>query len=243
MRAGWITPDWPAPLNVRALSTTRDGGVSEGSFGSFNLGAHVGDTPSSVKRNRESLAALLPAEPLWLEQVHGVAVAECGRDLAGIRADASVARQPGLVCAVMTADCLPVLFCDESGSVVAAAHAGWRGLEAGVLEATVRSMGVPASRVMAWLGPAIGPEHFEVGPEVRDAFLRHGGDAALAFKSTARPEKWLADLYVLARLRLRASGVEQVSGGGLCTYSEADRFYSFRRDKTTGRMASVVWLV
>lgn len=242
MSAGWITPDWPAPSNVRALSTTREGGVSEGPFCSLNLGAHVGDDPTRVQLNRAALAVHLPAEPLWLEQVHGIVVAESGRDDCGVRADASVARQPGGVCAVMTADCLPVLFCDDAGTVVAAAHAGWRGLEAGVLESTVRSMGVPASSVVAWLGPAIGPERFEVGTEVRELFMQRGKLAEAAFKPAGRPDKWHADLYLLARQRLNGIGVERVSGGGLCTFSDSGRFFSYRRDKTTGRMASAVWL-
>lgn len=242
MNKGWIVPDWPAPRNVRALSTTRLGGFSDAPYDSLNLGMHVGDTPEAVGLNRSRLAKALPAQPLWLDQVHGIDVAECGRDPSGTRADASVARGSGLVCAVMTADCLPVLFCDEAGAVVAAAHAGWRGLEAGVLEAAVRSMRVPPSGIMAWLGPAIGPQHFEVGGEVREAFLRCGPEADAAFKATGNAGKWLADLYLLARQRLWSIGVERVCGGNLCTFADPGRFYSYRRDKVTGRMASMVWL-
>ncbi|MBX3685619.1 MAG: peptidoglycan editing factor PgeF [Rhodocyclaceae bacterium] len=242
MNKGWIVPDWPAPRNVRALSTTRLGGFSDAPYDSLNLGMHVGDTPEAVGLNRSRLAKALPAQPLWLDQVHGIDVAECGRDPSGTRADASVARGSGLVCAVMTADCLPVLFCDEAGAVVAAAHAGWRGLEAGVLEAAVRSMRVPPSGIMAWLGPAIGPQHFEVGGEVREAFLRRGPEADAAFKATGNAGKWLADLYLLARQRLWSIGVERVCGGNLCTFADPGRFYSYRRDKVTGRMASMVWL-
>lgn len=242
MNPHWIVPDWPAPDSVRAVSTTRHGGVSSGCFDSLNLGAHVGDDPALVLRNRAVLGVRLPAEPLWLEQVHGIAVAEVGRSASACVADAAVRRGPGGVCAIMTADCLPVLFCDQAGTVVAGAHAGWRGLEAGVLEAAVEAMRVPASSVLAWLGPAIGPRHFEVGDEVRAAFLRHAEQAGQAFRRGEHAGKWFCDLYLLARQRLAAIGVSQVSGGGLCTFSESGRFYSFRRDGQTGRMASLVWL-
>ncbi|MCU0841883.1 MAG: peptidoglycan editing factor PgeF [Thiobacillaceae bacterium] len=248
MPPDWIRPDWPAPANVRARVTTRAGGVSKPPYDSLNPAAHVGDAPEDVAENRRILRAGLPAEPLWLTQVHGVAVADADHDAPGVEADAALARSPGRVCAVLTADCLPVLFCDQSGTVVAAAHAGWRGLAAGVLEATVRAMAVTPSHVLVWLGPAIGPEAFEVGEEVRQAFIEQNPLAAVAFRPALpgtldeAPRKWLADLYVLARVRLAALGVEQVHGGGECTYTDAARFYSYRRDGRTGRMAALVWL-
>ncbi len=236
-----LIPGWSAPANVRALVTTRAGGVSQAPYGSLNLGGHVGDLAEAVAENRGRLRRLLPAEPVWLEQVHGVAVADADSASGLPRADASVARRPGVVCAVMTADCLPVLFCDDEGEVVAAAHAGWRGLVAGVLEATVARMGVAPSNVLAWLGPAIGPAAFEVGGEVRAAFLDSDPAAADAFVSSAEPGKWLADLYALARLRLVRAGVSRIYGGGECTYSDSLRFYSYRREGATGRFASLVW--
>lgn len=243
-----ILPDWPAPPWVRACMTTRAGGVSGGPYASMNPAAHVGDAPAAVAENRRRLAAMLPAEPLWLNQVHGCGVALAGGQTACPEADASVARAPGQVCAVLTADCLPVLFCDRAGSVVAAAHAGWRGLVGGVLEDTVAAMGVAPDSLLAWLGAAIGPDAFEVGEEVREAFLASHPLAATAFRPALpgtldeAPRKWLADLYALARIRLAAVGVGAVHGGGLCTYGDARRFYSYRRDGRTGRMASLIWL-
>lgn len=239
-----MIPDWPAPANVRCASTTRDGGVSQSPYDSFNLAEHVGDVADAVAQNRARLKRQLklPSEPLWLEQVHGRQVVTAG--VAGLlpAADASVARQPGQVCVVMTADCLPVLFCDRAGTVVAAAHAGWRGLAAGVLEATMAAMAVNPGQVLAWLGPAIGAQAFEVGDEVRAVFTQAHGHAADAF--AARPNgRWLADIHALARMRLQAAGVGAVYGGGWCTFSEPQRFYSFRREPVTGRMASLVWLV
>lgn len=241
----FIVPDWPVPDRVKAIVTTRKGGVSGGAYDSFNLASHVGDDPGGVAANRAALRAILPGEPFWLEQVHGTAVVmpETGSgEPAPPAADASCSRQPGAVCVVMTADCLPVLFCDDAGSVVAAAHAGWRGLCAGVLERTVDAMGVAPERLHAWLGPAIGPEAFEVGDEVRTAFLREDAGAAAAFTVGKEQGKWLADLYLLARLRLARAGVVRVFGGGFCTYADAERFYSYRRDRVTGRMASLIWL-
>lgn len=235
-----IRPDWPAPARVQAFMTTREGGVSGPPWGSFNLGDHVGDDPAAVAVNRARLRQHLPAEPGWLRQVHSARVVELGRDTER-EADAAVCRVPGEVCAVLTADCLPVLFCDRAGSVVAAAHAGWRGLAAGVLEATVAAMRVPPGEILAWLGAAIGPRAFEVGDEVREAFLAQHGAAAGAFLPQA-PGKWLADLYALARIRLAASGVAAVYGGGRCTFSETDTFFSYRREGVTGRMASLIWL-
>ena len=236
MTQDWIEPDWPAPPRVRGLVTTRNGGVSTGPYASMNLGLHVGDSVADVQRNRALLRRCLPGEPAWLEQVHGVAVADADRTGAPACADASVARWPGAVCAVMTADCLPVLFCNDEGSVVAAAHAGWRGLAAGVLDATLARMGVPAATVMAWLGPAIGPAAFEVGDEVREAFVA-------ADPATAGAGKWMADLFLLARLRLVRLGVVRVYGGGICTYASRERFFSYRREGITGRFVSMVWLV
>ena len=236
----WIIPDWPAPPRVRALITTRSGGVSTGAFASMNLGQRVDDDQQSVRTNRAALRALLPAEPKWLVQVHGIDVVDADKQQP-MEADAAVARNPGSVCAVMVADCLPVMLTDRAGSVVAVAHAGWRGLAAGVIENTVRAMGIGSDELLAFLGPAIGPTAFEVGADVRTAFLARGAEAASAFVAQDSG-KWLADLFVLARQRLRAVGVTQIHGGGLCTYSNPQRFFSHRRDKITGRMAALIWL-
>jgi hypothetical protein len=235
-----LDPDWPAPPNIRSLVTTRMGGVSSPPYESFNLGSHVGDTPEAVATNRAMLRLHCPSEPKWLNQVHGKAVARADGLIVPIDADASVALESGTVCAVLTADCLPVLFCDRQGTRVAAAHAGWRGLAAGVLEASVAAMQCKAENILAWLGPAIGPRAFEVGDEVREVFLRDLPEAEAAFVP-AQPGKWLADIYRLARLRLARAGVLDVYGGGLCTYTDQELFYSYRRDGTTGRMASLVW--
>lgn len=235
-----ILPDWPVPARVRSLMTTREGGVSGTPWASLNLGDHVGDDPAHVAANRARLRRQLPAEPGWLTQVHSARVVEVGRDAAP-EADAAFTRQAGVVCAVLTADCLPVLFCDRAGSVVAAAHAGWRGLAGGVLEATVDAMQVPPDEVLAWLGAAIGPQAFEVGDEVRQAFVAQHAEAAAAFAPHA-PGKWLADIYRLARIRLAQAGVQAVHGGARCTFTDADRFFSYRRDGVTGRMASLIWL-
>ncbi|MCH7372039.1 peptidoglycan editing factor PgeF [Aeromonas sp. MR16] len=242
----WIEPDWPASARVRALSTTRDGGVSEGVFRGLNLGAHVGDEASRVKANRALLqqAAGIPGRLNWLNQVHGTAVHPVSNEYDGVpEADAACAQEAGLACIVMTADCLPVLFCDRAGTRVAAAHAGWRGLQAGVLEASLAAMGGDPADMLAWLGPAIGPEAFEVGGEVRDAFMAEQAEAAAAFKPSPNEGKWLADIYRLARLRLARAGVSAVYGGEHCTHSDGERFYSYRRDGQTGRMASLIWLV
>jgi YfiH family protein len=239
----WITPDWPAPVGVRALVTTRAGGRSTGPHASCNLGDHVGDDPAAVAANRDLVtAAVGGAGPiLWLRQVHGTVIANSASWRPGIEADAVVCDRPGPVCAIQTADCLPVLFCDPEGTVVAAAHAGWRGLAAGILEATIEALDVVPGKVLAWLGPAIGPTAYEVDATVRDAFVTTDPASAVAFTPT-RPGHWLADLYALARQRLRRQGVVDIYGGGLCTASAADRFYSYRRDGVTGRMASLVWL-
>jgi YfiH family protein len=234
---GFLMPDWPAPANVKALVTTRAHG---------NLADHVGDRKSAVPHAglcmaaRLGLRAHLPAEPAWLTQVHGTRCVEAKGVESGSEADASTTRTRGVVCAVLTADCLPILLCDDAGTVVAAAHAGWRGLLAGVVEATVAGMSVPGERLLAWLGPAIGPSAFEVGDEVRAAFVFADAGAADAF--VAKPNgKWLCDLYALARRRLAALGVNRVSGGDRCTFSEPNTFFSYRREHETGRMASLIW--
>jgi YfiH family protein len=237
----FILPDWPAPGTVRAAVSLRSGGASGGPFASLNLGGHVGDDPAAVTENRARLAVSLglPAEPLWLEQVHGSDVASFGGPRAPV-ADASVALEPGQVCAVLVADCLPVLLADREGTCVAAAHAGWRGLAAGVIEKTVASLPVAPDRLVAWLGPAIGPEAFEVGGEVRERFLAADAAAGELFRPSPAG-RWLADLFGLARRRLAAAGVKSVHGGGLCTVSDPGRFFSYRRDGMTGRLAALVW--
>jgi len=239
--ADFLIPDWPVPAHVRALQTLRTGGCSPAPWASFNLGDHVGDDPARVATNRAELRRQLPAEPLWLRQVHGTAVVDAGHVLQAATADASFSVEQGKVCAVMTADCLPVLLCDRCGTVVAAAHAGWRSLAAGILERTVARMRCPADELMAWLGPAIGPRSFEVGEDVREAFLRSDAGAGEGFVP-AGPGKWLADLTLLAKRRLSRAGVGLIYGGAWCTVDEGDLFFSFRRDGVTGRMGSFIWL-
>jgi YfiH family protein len=241
-----IVPDWPAPAAVRAAATTRVGGESTGAWASLNLGDHVGDDVATVARNRARLGATLhlPQEPLWLRQVHGVSVADGAVDGRGAEADAIIADSPGKVCAVLTADCLPVLLCDEAGTHVAAIHAGWRGLAAGVVETTVAALatrGVESAGVLAWIGPAIGAAAYEVGAEVRDAFLAADPGAHRAFAPNARG-RWQFDLVAVARARLAAAGVTHVFGGDLCTASDPQRFFSHRRDGTCGRQATLIWL-
>ena len=254
MNANWIIPDWPAPASVRALSTARAGGCSAAPWDSLNLGLNCGDDPAAVLKNRSILRAFLPAEPNWLRQVHGVEVfhhpgkggnsapGEDGteRSINAPVADAQVACQAGQVCVVLTADCLPVLFCNRAGTIVAAAHAGWRGMLAGVIESTLRAMGDSPDQVMAWLGPAIGPRAYEVGDEVRTAFLERDEAGTGCF--TRNGERWLFDLYAMAKRRLALAGVQDVSGGDYCSYGDPARFFSYRRDGLTGRMASLVWL-
>ena len=239
----FIFPDWPAPANVRAAVTTRTGGVGHAPYDSFNLGTHVGDDLAAVLENRAHLrtALALPAEPVWLKQVHGVAVVDASQGSVEAEADGAFAAQPGAVCVVLTADCLPVLLCNREGTKVAALHAGWRGLAGGVIEAGVKALGVPGNDLLAWLGPAIGPANFEVGAEVRAAFVQHDTQAAQAFR-VAREGKYLADIYLLARQRLQRLGVEEVYGGEFCTVTDNARFFSYRRDGVTGRMASLIWL-
>jgi YfiH family protein len=239
--ADWIVPDWPAPPAVRALVTTRPGGASRGPYASFNLDPRVGDDPSAVERNREALRSVLPGDPVWLHQVHGAEVIAVESAPPRPRADGAVARTRHAVCAVLTADCLPVLLASRAGGTVGIAHAGWRGLAAGVVEAVVARMGVPPAGLVAWLGPAIGPRAYEVGQDVHDAFVAADPDAAQAFAPRGAG-RYLADLYALARRRLAAAGVAAVHGGGFCTHAERDRFYSYRRDRTTGRFASLVWM-
>ncbi|GJL38222.1 laccase domain protein [Enterobacter hormaechei] len=239
-----IVPDWPLPSGVAACSSTRIGGVSLPPYDSLNLGAHCGDDLVNVEENRKRMfaAGQLPSKPVWLEQVHGKDVLKLtGEPYASKRADASYSNTPGTVCAVMTADCLPVLFCNRNGTEVAAAHAGWRGLCAGVLEETVACFDDKPENILAWLGPAIGPDAFEVGPEVRDAFMAVEAIADRAFRPAG--EKYYADIYTLARQRLTSVGVTQVFGGDRCTFSQKGDFFSYRRDKNTGRMASFIWLI
>jgi len=236
-----IIPDWPAPINVKSLQTTRAGGISSPPYDSLNLGDHVGDSPLAVERNRILLNRLLPSEPVWLEQVHGIRVANADMASCLPQADACIARHRAAVCVVMTADCLPVLLCDTLGSVVGAAHAGWKGLAAGVIEATVQAMDVAPENIMVWLGPAISQNEFEVGDEVRAAFVAIQPQAASAF-IPGRNGKWFADLCALARLRLNALGITAIHGGGYCTYRERERFFSYRRDGATGRMGTFIWL-
>lgn len=240
-----IAPDWPAPERVRAVCSTRLGGVSHAPWDSMNLGGHVGDDPQHVQENRRRLAIMAGMDLCnvgWLDQVHGTNVVSL--PVAGVpKADASHTSQAGHACVIMTADCLPVLLCDVSGTRVGAAHAGWRSLCGGVLEALVSGMGGNPAELMAWLGPAIGPQHFEVGPEVREAFLLRDSAAADAFSEQgARAGHYMADIYLLARQRLAATGVSQVYGGDRCTVSEPHAFFSYRRDGQTGRMASLIWL-
>jgi YfiH family protein len=276
LSASWVQPDWPAPAGVRALQTFRNGGASAAPYASLNLGSHVGDAAAAVAENRRrlALAAGLPSEPAWLTQAHGINVADLdaaegvggttdrehpGRALGP--ADAAFTRQPGRVCAILTADCLPILLAADSGELVAAVHAGWRGLAGGVIEATVQAMAAPPQSLMAWLGPAIGPQHFEVGAEVREALLagdsqagadamagadadavrRASSGAQAAFAVNARG-RFMADLSALARRRLAALGVSRIHGGGECTFAAGDRYFSHRRDGVTGRQATLIWL-
>lgn len=240
----FIAPSWPAPQQVKAITTCRDGGVSQAGFSSFNLAMHVGDEDDAVSANRSVLSDELglATSPVWLEQIHGAKVVELNPNLANhsIQADASIARSSGVVCAVMTADCLPVLLCKEDGSAVAAIHAGWRGLLTGVIENAVMQLG-QAENSMAWLGPAIGPGHFEVGEEVKQAFVNKHWFMKQGFRPVDSSH-YLADLYALARMTLLQCGVKRIYGGEHCTYNQPNQFYSYRREPITGRMASLIWL-
>ncbi|MBB6094933.1 hypothetical protein HNQ60_003820 [Povalibacter uvarum] len=239
----FIAPDWPAPAHVRAAATLRSGGVSGDEYASLNLAMHVGDDPAAVAENRRRLreALELTAEPAWLNQVHGINVVEARQHKEPTTADASVSTRPDQVCVVMTADCLPVIFCDRDGTRVGAAHAGWRGLVGGVLEETIKALGVPPDRLLAWLGPAIEQPAFEVGSEVREQFVARDPANAAAFEANAR-ERWQADLYALARQELSRLGVTDVHGGGFRVFADEERFFSYRRSSKTGRMATLVWL-
>lgn len=246
MSPSFLIPHWPAPVGVKSLITTRQGGVSLAPYDSFNLGDHVEDDAEAVRQNRAILRQSLPAEPVWLRQVHGVEVVRADQVLPdGLppQADAVVTDRRGVVCAIMTADCLPVLFASKDGSVIGAAHAGWRSLCAGILEKTLQAMSVEPSQVMAYLGPAIGAAHFEVGAEVREAFIRYDNGAEKCFLTNERG-RWMADIFELARRRLSHVGMPptQIYGGTHCTVSSPETFYSYRRDKQTGRMASLIWL-
>jgi YfiH family protein len=252
----WLTPDWPVPGNVRAISTLRGGGASVYPYSSLNLASHVGDVAAAVAANRRALkaAASLPSEPAWLTQVHGTRVADLDR-APPLEADAAMTRQPKRVCAVLTADCLPVLLAGEAGECVAAVHVGWRGLAAGIIESTVRALPTPPRRLLAWLGPAIGPRRFEIGPEVREALVRgeiaaglrssgpgvRGPGVEAAFSRQAN-DRYTADLYLLARRRLEQLGLQRICGGGDCTFSQGDKYFSHRRDLKTGRQATLIWL-
>jgi len=239
-----LQPEWPAPARVQALCTTRQGGVSTGAWKGLNVGAYCGDNAQAVAENRRLLREhlSLPSEPAWLRQVHGTRVVALPADVSEPEADAAFSTVPETVCAVLTAECLPGLFCVDAGTVVAAALAGWRGLAAGVLEATVAALPASPSRLMAWMGPAIGPDAFEVGEEVHAAFVSHDARAQLAFRAAQRPDHHFADLFLLARQRLEAAGVSRVFGGGISTYADDRRFYSHRRDRVTGRQAAMIWL-
>ncbi|MDR6165746.1 peptidoglycan editing factor PgeF [Pseudomonas fluorescens] len=236
----WLTPDWPAPASVRACVTTREGGLSEAPFDSLNLGDHVDDRPEAVAENRRRLTEHFSIQPAWLQQVHGIAVVHADPGIVAT-ADASWTATPGIACAAMTADCLPALFCNRAGTRVAAAHAGWRGLAAGVLEATLDSLDVAPEDILVWLGPAIGPQAFEVGAEVREVFINQLPETATAFVPSNNAGKFMADIFLLARLRLAERGVTAVYGGGFCTVTDP-RFFSYRRASRTGRFASLVWL-
>jgi YfiH family protein len=246
-----LVPDWTGlPANIGALSTLRCGGVSDAPFGDgvggrgLNLGTHVGDRAGHVEQNRALLRAMLPTPPVWISQVHGATVVDAAEVTGVPEADASITDKPGVVCAIQTADCLPVLFCDAQGRVVGAAHAGWRGLAAGVLENTLARMrDAGAGEILAWLGPAIGPQRFEVGEDVLSAFVALDERTRTAFRPFPdRPGKYLADIYQLARTKLASAGVQRVAGGDFCTVTDARRFYSYRRDGVTGRMASLIWI-
>ncbi|HUY84780.1 MAG TPA: peptidoglycan editing factor PgeF [Steroidobacteraceae bacterium] len=243
MSIDWGTPDWQAPPNVRALCTRRGGGASRGAYASLNLADHVGDAADAVAHNRRSLvdAAGLPAEPVWLHQVHGARVADLDAGAPDGAADAAIARRGGRVAAILTADCLPVLLAADDGAAVGAAHAGWRGLAAGVLEATVRALAVPPARLIAWIGPGICGKHYEVGAEVRAALVDGDPAAAGAFQPNARG-RYLADLAAVARRRLGALGLERIGVSADCTYGDANRYFSHRRDGLCGRQAALIWL-
>jgi polyphenol oxidase len=236
----YLQPDWPAPANVHAATTLRTGGVSQAEFASLNPATHVGDKPDKVSQNRQIIKTMLglPSEPVWLNQTHSNRAVKVEIDGIPAQADASYTDQPGVVCAVMTADCLPVLVCSEDGKEIAAIHAGWRGLLDGIIDNTITAL--KNKDLLIWLGPAIGPSCFEVGDEVRAAYLEKSTQNAAAFKPLSQG-KWLADIYQLARINLAALDIGKVYGGGFCTVTDYQKFYSYRRDKVTGRMATLIW--
>ena len=250
----FITPNWPAPKNVHALQTNRHKGHSQAPFDSLNFGMHVNDNPMHVAQNRQLLSEYLPSEPVWLNQTHSITVVDAANTTCLPNADASFSTKKNVVCVVMTADCLPVLLCDKAGTIVIAVHAGWRGLCDGAIEASIdkacRAAQIMSADLMAWLGPAIGPNAFEVGAEVRDQFIMQDGQAEAAFKphknDNQEQNKWLANIYQIATQRLNNCGVSQVYGGGIesdfCTFTQKEQFFSYRRDGVTGRMASLIWL-
>ena len=242
--SNWITPNWPAPHNVQALFTTRHGGMSSGPYASLNLSDHVGDNPLIVQQNRVKLRRVLPGEPQWLKQVHGSIPIWVDNNVTTPEGDAALSRTCNVVCAILTADCLPVFLCDNAGTVAGIVHAGWRGLVAGVIERTVTEMRGGNARIMAYLGPAIGPNFFEVGEKVRYAFIKQDKKSALAFAPhyENNSKKWFADIFLLARQRLAAIGVTEVYSNEECTFSNPKRFFSYRRDGNTGRMAGLIWL-
>ncbi len=237
----WIVPDWPAPYNVHALFTTRNGGVSNGSYATFNLGNHVNDSSSHVKQNRLLLCEHLPAEPIWLNQVHGASPIWVDDETVSLQGDAALSCGDKTVCAVMVADCLPIFLCDLAGTMVGVIHAGWRGLYAGIIEKTLATINYENTTLMAWFGPAIGPSHFEVGTEVRDIFVRHDNRAKDAFVPHGN-NKWLANIFVLAYQRLTAVGLTKIYSNDICTFSDPEKFFSYRREGETGRMAALIWL-
>ena len=240
----WITPNWPAPLNVQALFTTRSGGISSGPYTNFNLGDHVGDKKHIVNQNRAKLLKALPNEPKWLNQVHGSTPIWVDNNTNLLRGDAALSRTKNIVCAILTADCLPVFLCDEAGTVVGIVHAGWRGLVAGVIEQAVAEMRKNCIHIMAYLGPAIGPDYFEIGEEVRHSFIKQDKISTAAFTqcSGLNSKKWRADIFLLARQRLAVAGITKIYSHEECTYSNSDKFFSYRRDGDTGRMAGLIWL-
>lgn len=238
-----IKPDWPAPSSIHALTTTRQSGVSRGVYAYFNVATHVSDEPEHVARNRELLREEnnLPGEPLWLQQTHSTIVIDAAEHFDGIEADACFTQQANTICTVMTADCLPVLICAHDGSEVAAVHAGWRGLAAGIIEKTIERMQSSPEDLLVWLGPAIGPKHFQVQQDVVSAFTQQNPDALNCFTQQSDTH-WLADMVGLTQQRLAPLGIKHLYGGDLCTYTDAEKFYSHRRDGTTGRIASLIWL-
>lgn len=244
MKINYIQPEWPAPPNIKAYCTLRTGGVSKPPFDSFNLATHVGDNENDVQKNRALLQSTLhlPTEPLWISQVHGIHAVQADTSAQNVTADASFTCKPNTICAVMTADCLPLLICDKEASYVAAIHAGWRGLAAGIIEHTIAKLPMPRESLLIWLGPAIGPTAFEVGAEIVELFAQHDKKARAAFQPTK--DKWLGDIYTLAKQRLADCNInpKNIYGGEFCTYTDKDRFYSFRRDNITGRMANLIWI-